>query len=72
MRALNNAHASLAAMVEKGEGVDKSQEHAIYHYVYAADRYDADAQFKVSLMLGEGNGVDQHIDRAVMYFKLSS
>lgn len=72
MRALNNAHASLADMYMKGEGLDKSREQAVYHLMYAADRYDSAAQYKVALLFEVGNGVDQHIDRAVLYFKLSA
>lgn len=59
-------------MYEKGEGVIKSQERAAYHFMFAADRYDPEAQLKVALIFEEGNGPQVHLNRAVMYFKLSA
>lgn len=40
--------------------------------MYDAERHDAEAQLKVSLMFEVRSRVDQHIDRAVVYFKLSA
>jgi len=72
VRALVDAHMSLADMYEKGEGLPRVPKQAAHHFMYAAERYNADAQFKVALMYEVGEGVDLNVDRAVMYFKLSA
>lgn len=71
-RALVGAHSYLADMYEKGEGLSKSQERAAFHLMFAADRYNPDAQLKVALMFEEENGSEMNLNRAIMYFKLSA
>jgi len=72
MRTLRQAHMSLGDMCEKGEGMPKSQEQAAFHFMFAAERYDAEAQLKVAIMFEEGSVFDKNIDRAVLYFNLSA
>jgi len=72
MRALSLAHESLGDMYEKGEGLPKSQDKAAFHFMFAADRHNHDAQMKIALMLESGIGLDKNIDRAVVYFNSSA
>lgn len=59
-------------MYEEGEGLPKSQHQASLHFMYAAERHAPESQLKVAFMLEVGNGLDQNIERSVLYFKLSA
>lgn len=53
-------------------GFLKSKEKALFHYMFAADRHNNEAQLKSALLIEGGNGANGNLDRAIMYFKLSA
>lgn len=51
------AHHMLGTLFEKGEGLPQSHKQAAYYFMYAADRYYTEAQWKVGSMFENGFGM---------------
>jgi len=72
MRARSQAHATLGDMYTKVEGLPKLQDKAMFHFMFAAERYNHEAQMRVGLMFEGDDLANRNLDRAIMYFKLSA